>query len=157
MSRTDQTKQIHEKRMFKSSEKKYTQLFLQYPQIYPTSTNFSCLSQHRTLLPTWKYSYVCVVYIVHRGRKTSLYLQYWCTSENCWFTFSKSCYIWNIGQKTAHILETLPKEETKIPRKLNSVWSKINDCLSWMRLVSSFYTIHSDTEKNNMPQHDWCR
>ena len=45
MSRTNQTKQIHEKRMFKSSgsETKCAWHFLQYPEIHPKSTNFFCL------------------------------------------------------------------------------------------------------------------
>jgi hypothetical protein len=36
--------------------------------------------------------------------------------------FSKSSYIWNIGQKVAHILETLQQEEAQI----NSSCSKLN-------------------------------
>ena len=40
---------------------------------------------------------------------------------------SKSSYIWNIGQTIAHILETLPQEETQTTRKLiNSSCSKLN-------------------------------
>jgi hypothetical protein len=35
------------------------------------------------------------------------------SSESCWFAFSKSSHIWNIGQKFAHILETLPQEVTR--------------------------------------------
>jgi hypothetical protein len=34
------------------------------------------------------------------------------------FAFSKSSHIWTIGQKIAHILETLPQEKTKTTGKL---------------------------------------
>jgi hypothetical protein len=40
------------------------------------------------------------------------------SSECCWFAFSKSSHIWKIGQKIAHILETLPQEETETTRRL---------------------------------------
>jgi hypothetical protein len=39
-------------------------------------------------------------------------------SESCWFAFSKSSHIWNIGQKVAHILQNLPQEEIKTTGKL---------------------------------------
>jgi hypothetical protein len=40
--------------------------FLQYPEIYPKSTNFSCLSHYRPILCNWKYSQDCMLYFSHR-------------------------------------------------------------------------------------------
>jgi hypothetical protein len=48
--------------MFKSRETKFAWLFLQYPEIYPKSTNFYCLSHYRSMLCNWKYSHNCVPY-----------------------------------------------------------------------------------------------
>jgi hypothetical protein len=104
-----------------------------YPEIYPKSANFFCLSHYRPMLWNWKYSCLCAVYIGHRRRNwsfpTEIRLDYVFGKccESCWFAFNKSSHIWKIGQKIAPILESLPQEKTETTRKLiNSSCSKLN-------------------------------
>ena len=72
----------------------------------------------------WKYFCLCVVYFVHRWRKsfTNKIRLDWVfgkCSESCWFAFSNPfIYACKIGQKIAHILETLPQEETETTGKV---------------------------------------
>jgi hypothetical protein len=62
-----------------------------------------------------------MVYVWGISSKDKIYMviRYWYYSPSCWLPFSKSSHIWNIGQKVAHILETLPQEETVTAGKLD--------------------------------------
>ena len=112
-------------RMFKSSETKCAWLFLQYPEICPKSTNFPCLSHYRPIcyaignIPTTVYFILKSI----TGENHFLMKYVWIANLARVLTvagssFSKSSHIWKIGQKIAHILETLAQEETEITRKL---------------------------------------
>jgi hypothetical protein len=55
---TRRAKQTHEACMFQRSKE----------ETFSWSTNISCLSQHRSLLRSWKFANICVEYMVHRRR-----------------------------------------------------------------------------------------
>ncbi len=105
----------HIKSVCSNALRRCIQLSLQYRDIYPKSKSFYYLFLHRYLLRSRKYSYDCVLYLANRRRiwfdNEIFYdclFRWW--SENRWFAFSKSSYIWNTGQKIVPILETLPQE-----------------------------------------------
>ena len=117
---------------FKVKETTWIRLLLQYPEIYPKSTNFPCLSYHCSLLRNYTYSYGSVVYVANRWWKSSTieiclgWVFSYCP-ENGRFAFAKSVNIWNTGQKIADILE-----EKKNPRKLQNCSGLKHDNSSWI-------------------------